>query len=100
VPYVREAYLYANLGLGAAEALTTLGRMFSGSDNAFLNTATAVMESFHTTPSEYASQNIMSVENILNMVGDTMEFIKGQRLLAEKAPAWFGKKIPKNNEEF
>lgn len=100
IPYVGEAYLYTSLGLGAAEALTTLGRMFKGSDNAFLNTATSVMESFHTTSSEHASQSAFSIENVLNMVGSTFEFIKGQRLLATKAPEWFGQKIPKNQFEF
>lgn len=100
IPYVREAYLYTNLGLGAAQALTTLGKMFTGSDNAFLNTASSVMESFHTTPSEYAGEHMLSMENILNMVGDTLEFIKGQRFLAEKAPQWFGSKIPQGEEAF
>ena len=100
IPYVREAYLYTNLGLGAAQALTTLGKMFTGSDNAFLNTASAVMESFHQTTSEYASEHAFSMENVLNMVGDTFEFLKGQRFLAEKAPGWFSKKIPKNQDEF
>ena len=74
--------------------------MFSGSDNAFLNTASSVMESFHTTPSQYAMQHAFSLENTLNMVGDTFEFIKSQRLLAEKAPQWFGSKVPKNSDEF
>ena len=100
VPGVREAYLYTTLGLGAAQALTTLGKMFTGSDNAFLNTASSVMESFSTTTSEYASEHAFSLENVLNMVGDTFEFIKGQRLLAEKAPTWFGGKIPKDKVEF
>lgn len=100
IPYVREAYLYTSLGLGAAQALTTLSKMFVGSDNAFLNTASSVMESFHQTTSEYASEHAFSMENVLNMVGDTFEFLKGQRFLAEKAPGWFSKKIPKNQDAY
>jgi len=47
-------YVAASLGISLVDALGTLGKLVSGSDNPTLNTITAFAESFNQTSSEYA----------------------------------------------
>lgn len=92
IPYVGEAYMYTSLALAGTEALATIGKMFTGSENTVLNETTSFLSSLHTGVSDYGKQHAFSMENVLNMVGDTFQFIYSQRLLAEQAPKWFGAK--------
>ena len=98
IPYVGPAYMYTSLALAGTEALATLGKMFTNSNNASLNETTSFIRSLNTGVSEYGQQHAFSMENILNMVGETFQFIKSQRLLAEQAPSWFGNKLLKEKE--
>lgn len=100
IPYVGEAYLYSSLAMNTTQALSTLGKLFVGSDNKTLNNTEAFFQSFDKSISENAQQHTFSAENVLNMVGETFTFLKGQRMIAEEIPGWFKGKIPKNKAEF
>ena len=100
IPEVAPFYAAASLGLNLTDALGTLGKLVLGSENNSLNTLTAFTSQFNQTTSEFGQQHTFSLENILNMIGDTFTFLKSQRVLAEYAPRMFMDKVPKNDDEF
>ena len=100
IPEVAPFYAAASLGLNLTDALGTLGKLVLGSENNTLNSLTAFTSQFNQTTSEFGQQHTFSMENILNMIGDTFTFLKSQRILAEYAPRMFMDKIPKNDDEF
>lgn len=100
---VAPYYAAASLGINIVDALGTLGKLVVGSDNPTLNTITAFAEQFNQSTSEEGIAHPFSMENIINMVGDTFMFLESQRIFAEQAPKLFSKeaaRIAQNpNEE-
>ena len=88
---VAPYYAAASLGINIVDALGTLGKLVIGSENPTLNTITAFAEQFNQTTSEEGIAHPFSMENILNMVGDTFMFLESQRIFAEQAPKLFNK---------
>ena len=99
IPQVAPLYAAASIGINLTEALGTLGKLVTGSENNTLNELTGLMSSLNQTTSEYGQQHTFSLENIINMVGDTFTFLRSQRVLAQQAPRLFMSKIPKTQEE-
>ena len=90
---VAPYYAVASIGINLVDALGTLGKLVAGSENPTLNNVTAFAEQFNQTTSEAGVANTFSMENILNMVGDTFMFLESQRIFAEQAPKLFDKEI-------
>ena len=86
---VAPYYAAASIGINLVDALGTLGKLVAGSENHTLNSITAFAEQFNQTTSEEGMKHTFSMENILNMVGDTFLFLESQRIIAEQAPALF-----------
>lgn len=82
-------YAAASIGINLVDALGTLGKLVFGSENTNLNKITAFTEQFNQTTSEEGLTSTFSLENVINMVGDTFMFLKSQRILAEQAPRIF-----------
>ena len=71
-----------------AGLLATLGKVFAGNDNEFLNNVQGWAKTVNRTgQTDYAAQNTWCVENFLNMIGDTIGQLAEQR--------WIFKTIPK-----
>lgn len=71
-----------------AGLLATLGKVFAGNDNDFLNNVQGWAKTVNRTgQTDYAAQNTWCVENFLNMIGDTIGQLAEQR--------WIFKNIPK-----
>lgn len=100
VEEIAPFYAAVSLGINLADALGTLGKLVLGSENKTLNTLTGFTSQFNQSTSEFGQQHTFSLENILNMVGDTFVFLKSQRILAENAPRLFMGKVPKDDDEF
>lgn len=96
---VAPYYAAASIGINLVDALGTLGKLVMGSNNPTLNNITAFSESFNQTVSEEGLQKNFGLENVINMVGDTFMFLESQRILAEQAPKFFMKEVPRTPEE-
>lgn len=92
-------------GLSVATQLVgvmgTLGKMAVGSDSPTLSAMEGWAKSMNrqTAISEYAQEHPWCLENLINLVGDSVGQIREQRMIFEWAPAIFkGKTIPVGKE--
>lgn len=88
-PYIVGAtILQQALGLGA-----TLGKIATSSDNGVFNFLQGVSEATNlsTSRSEYAQQNLWTMENLFGMVADTVTQLTQQRMLFQQLPKLLGK---------
>lgn len=88
-PYIVGAtILQQALGLGA-----TLGKIATSSDNGVFNFLQGVSEATNlsTSRSEYAQQNLWTMENLFGMMADTVTQLVQQRMLFQQLPKLFGK---------
>ena len=94
IPYVGPwiagaTILQQSLKLGA-----TLGKMFSGSDDPFMNNlqAWASVTDLHENKSEYAKDpdHMWSLENMINLIGDAIGQLRQQRIIFEAVPQALG----------
>ena len=92
LPYVGPVVTGATIVQQAASFGATLGKILTSSDNAAMNYLQGMSEAtnFSRTRSEYASQNMWSLENLFGMIGDTVAQLKQQRMLFEQLPKLVG----------
>lgn len=89
IPYVGQYITAASVLTQAAGVGAVLGKVLSGSDSPTLNNIQGWVKSVSRqgTTTEYASQNTWCVENLLNMIGDTIGQLAEQRWIFKAAPA-------------
>lgn len=91
-------YLGIGIGLQTAKLGATLGKIFAGSDSEVLSNIEGFVKSMQPSVSDYSTQKMWTVENLLNLVGDVFLQLGQQRWLFEYAPAAFtGGKVINNS---
>lgn len=80
-----------NVAVQATGFLSTLGKMFLGSDSPTLSAIEGWAQSMdrQQARSEYAQQNMWCWENMINLIGDVAGQLREQRFLFKEAPAMF-----------
>lgn len=80
-----------NIAVQATGFLSTLGKMFLGSDSPTLSALEGWAQSMDRqgAKSEYAQQNMWCWENMINLIGDVAGQLREQRFLFKEAPALF-----------
>lgn len=90
IPYVGPWITGANVAVQLAGMATTLAKM-AGSDSPFVNDLEGWVKSVNRTDNtDYAIENTWSMENFLNMIGDTAGQLAEQRWIFTTLPALFG----------
>lgn len=87
IPYVAPWYIGARVGLETVNLFTKLGKIVAGSDSPKLSAIEGFIKSTDFSTSDYASQHMWSVENLLNMSADVFTQLAEQRWLFEYAPS-------------
>lgn len=90
IPYVNTAYLTYTLSKLALDIGTTVGKCFAGSNNKTLNYLDGFSQSLNPSVSEYSQTHPWSIENVINLAGDTAAMIYTQREVFKKVPKLFG----------
>lgn len=80
---------YAGLGvaLQTAKLGSTLGKIFLGNDNKTLSSIEGFISSVSPSVSDASMEQVWTVENMLNLVGDTFLQLQQQRWLFKYGPA-------------
>ena len=86
LPYVGGFFRGLSVLTQSAGLLATLGKIAAGSDNSFFNNLEGWSQSVNrqTARSEYAQQNVWCMENIINLIGDSVAQLAEQRWIFEK----------------
>ena len=84
----------------AAGFLSTLGKMFIGSDSPVLSSIEGWAKSVdrQTAKTDYAKNNVLCWENFINLIGDVTAQLKEQRFIFKEVPALFKGNIGKSNK--
>lgn len=86
LPYVGPWIAGISVATQTAGILANLGKLFYGEENETLNNIVGWTKSVNRQgQTEYAAQNTWSMENIINMIGDTVGQLKEQRWVFNKA---------------
>lgn len=89
IPGVNSWYIGSRIALETSKMFSTLGKVFTGSDNKFLSSVEGFAKSLEPTTSEYSQGNAWSMENFINLAGDVFKQLYEQRWLFKYAPAAF-----------
>lgn len=82
-------YVGAGLALQTAKLGATFGKLFTGNDNKVLSSIEGFVKSVQPSVSEESMEEMWTVENMLNLVGDVYTQLYQQRWLFQYGPALF-----------
>ena len=82
-------YVGAGLALQTAKLGATLGKIFTGNDNKTLSSIEGFIKSVQPSVSDESMEEMWTVENMLNLVGDVYMQLYQQRWLFQYGPALF-----------
>lgn len=81
LPYIGPVFRAASVGTQAVGLLAVLGKIAGGSDNSLFNNMEGWSQSVNrqTAKSEEAQQNVWCLENMINLIGDSVAQLAEQR---------------------
>ena len=82
-------YVGVGLALQTAKLGATLGKIFTGNDNKVLSSIEGFVKSVQPSVSDESMEEMWTVENMLNLVGDVYMQLYQQRWLFQYGPALF-----------
>ena len=82
-------YVGVGLALQTAKLGATLGKIFTGNDNKVLSSIEGFIKSVQPSVSDESMEEMWTVENMLNLVGDVYMQLYQQRWLFQYGPALF-----------
>ena len=91
IPYVGPWITGANIIISSLGWMSTLGKMFLGSDSPTLSNIEGWSRSMDKSEakSTYAQENTFCWENMIDLIGDTVSFLRESRFLFKYAPSVF-----------
>lgn len=100
LPYIGPYIATLSIATQSAGFLSTLGKMFLGSDSPTLSSIEGWVKSVdrQTAKTDYAKQNTWCWENFLSLIGDVAAQLREQRIIFKDAPALFKGGIGKTNK--
>lgn len=100
IPYVGPYIATLSIATQSAGFLSTLGKMFLGSESPTLSSIEGWVKSVdrQTAKTQYAQENTWCWENFISLIGDVAAQLREQRIIFKNAPALFKGNIGKTNE--
>lgn len=100
IPTVGPWIAAASIASQSVGFLGTLGKMLTSSDNELFSNMEGWSKSVNrqTAKTDYAQQNFMCWENMIDLIGDVVGQLNEQRVLFKKLPAIFKGKAGMTNE--
>ena len=91
IPYVGPWITGANIIISSLGWMSTLGKMFLGSDSSTLSNIEGWSRSMDKSEAKttYAQENNFCWENMIDLIGDTVSFLRESRFLFKYAPSVF-----------
>lgn len=97
---VTDVAMAISLGLSLTKLGTTLGKMATSSSNATLNNVESFLGTLETGVSQDSQQSAWTAENLINLAGNTFEFLYTMRYIHQNVPAILkGSKIGEADQE-
>ena len=100
LPYIGPYIATLSIATQSAGFLSTLGKMFLGSDSPPLSSIEGWVPPppRQTAKTDYAKQNTWCWENFLSLIGDVAAQLREQRIIFKDAPALFKGGLGKTNK--